>query len=1111
VTLSERLASLGQDQLGALRERFRHERLGLTDFAALFGVQSARSGTPSLAQERLWFMQQLAPDSPFYNLPAGYRIRGPLDVPALRRALDLIVESQPELRTNLIDEAGRPRTVVDPSRTMPLILKDLSGLPEAEREARTREVLAQEESEPFDLARDPLIRGRLLRLAPDDHLLLVTIHHAVSDGWSLLVFIRDLVAAYEPLRAGRPAPLAPLTVQYADFGGWQRRELAGPRYDKRLDYWSSALAGAPSLLGLPTDRPRPAEQTFRGAVHRFQLPSSTVAATRRLADAENVTLFMVTLAAFQALLGRYARTEDVIVGTPDAGRRHDELERVIGFFVNTLVLRADLSGDPPFRYLVRRTRENALAAYDNAEVPFDRLVELVGARRELSHSPLVQVMFQLVTGEERHWRTGGGEPLDIDLVDLPPTVTRFDLEFYLSEQEDGEFEGWICYSTDLFDPDTIAQFVDHYLVLLSAATVDPDSRLSELPWLTAAERNQLLVRWQGVRTPAATEPVSKLIADRARERPDAVAIASGSRSYTYGELDRRADALARWLRGRGTGAGDMVAVFLPRDVDLATAWLGVLRSGAAYVPLDRDYPRERLRYLVESSGTRLVLTDGSPVDDIVPADVLAQPLAAIPEDPGPGDPAGGDPEPGDPDTAPIHDPDPASPAYVIYTSGSTGRPKGVLVPHRGLQNLCSWHIRAFEVGPADRASHTAALGFDAAAWELWPNLVVGASVHLVPDDARLAPEALLNWLDRAGITVSFLPTALAESVLAASEATGTQPGSLRVLLTGGDLLRRGRPASARYRFVNNYGPTENTVVSVWTDVLPGDGHRQPPIGVPVDNTLCYVLDGYGQPVPVGVAGELFVAGPQVALGYLHSADLTEERFVPDPFSTGPDARMYATGDLVRWRADGRLDFLGRIDDQVQVRGYRVEPGEIRSVLAKHDGVRDCAVLAHREGSEVVLSAYVVPAGDPPAETALRRHLRSRLPVYMVPSSFSFVPELPTTTHGKLDRAALLTRAARPSRARPAGSGPLAEEDRPRGPVEQAVADVVAEVLGGARLGRDDDFFGHGGNSLLATQVLARVGERLGARPGLGPFFQAPTISGIADAVTAEQRAEVRQR
>ncbi|MBM7168896.1 amino acid adenylation domain-containing protein [Streptomyces sp. G44] len=1075
-TLSDRLSSLDEDQRRALRERFRTERLDLTDFTALYAAENAAAELPSPAQERLWFMQQLAPKSPFYNLPAGYRIRGRLDLPALRGALEAVMRQQPELRSNLVDRSGTPHVAVHEDRGMPLLLKDLSGMPADERERLTEELMAREESEPFDLAKDPLIRGRLVRLAPEDHLLLVTIHHAVADGWSLLVFIRDLVTAYDAAQEPERGTLAPPTVRYCDFSAWQRRELAGPRLADRLAYWESALQDVPTLLELPTDRPRPAEQTFRGAVHRFRMPQDTLAAVRRLAGEENATLFMITLAAFQAVLGRYARVEDLVVGTPDAGRRHEELERVIGFFVNTLVLRADLSGDPTFRHLIRRARATALSAYENAEVPFDRLVDLVGARRDLSHSPLVQVMFQLVTGEERHWRTTGADPVEFELVDLPPTVTRFDIEFYLSECEDGEFEGWIVYGSDLFDEGTIARFAEHFLELLADGARRPDSRLSELRWLNDAELERVRAWGRGPRTGDATVPVTRLIADRVAEQPDAVAIEGGGRSCTYAELQRRADNLAHWLRESGVCPGDVVAVRLARQVDLAAAWLGVLRCGAAYLPLDPDYPRERQRYILADSRTAVILTDGADVSDLLPPGVLTRPLDEVPAV----DTKGA-----------LPDPDPEAGAYVIYTSGSTGRPKGVLVPHRALQNFCAWHLRAHEIDRTDRASMLAALGFDAAAWELWAHLVAGASVHLVPDDIRLDPDALLAWFDRTEISSAFLPTALAESVLTAGEASGVQPRAMRVLFTGGDRLRRGKPAGAPYRFTNNYGPTENTIISVWTDVTADD--RQPPIGIPVDNTWVYVLDGAGHDVPIGVPGELYLAGPQVAVGYLHRPELTGERFVRDPFDDDPKARMYATGDLVRWRPDGRIDFLGRIDDQVQIRGFRVEPGEIQAVLSEHDEVVDCVVLAHQEHDAVVLSAFVVGPQDESAGPRLRQHLLTTLPAYMVPSSFTFLPELPATDNGKLDREALL------ERSRSAAPAELAPAQRPRGDAEQAVAEIMAEVLGGLRLGRTDDFFSHGGSSLLATRVLARVGERLGVRPSLRTFFEAPTISGIAAA------------
>jgi amino acid adenylation domain-containing protein len=1035
----------------------------------------------SFAQERLWVIDRMEPGSAAYTIPAVLRLSGRLDAAALGRALSQVVRRHEALRTTLEERGGRPVQVVHPAAPVALPVVELSALPDAERAAALRRLAAEEAARPFDLAAGPLLRAALLRLGGEEHVLLLTVHHAVGDAWSTSVLLGDLAAAYGG------AALPDLPVQYADFAAWQRAWLAGDVLDAHRGWWRERLAGAPPALELPTDRPRPAAWSGRGAAHPFALAPELSGALRALARAEGATPFMVLLAAWQVLLGRWSGQEDVVVGTPVAGRTAAETEGLVGLFVNTLALRVDLSGDPAFREVVARVREAALGAYAHQELPFERLVEELGVRRDLARNPVFQVVFAL--------QNTPGLPAEMDGVRLEvegaaTATAKFDLTLAMADSG-GRFEAALEYAADLFDAETAERMAAHFRVLLEGIAADPSRRVSELPLVEPAEA-RMLEAWSGAAVPPADPctPVHERVLARAAEAPDAVAVVLGDTRTTYGELAHRSGELAARLAARGVGPETPVALLAERSPELVAAMLAVLRSGAAYLPIDPSTPDQRIARILADAGVPLVLTQRTLAGrlegfagEVVLLDTSSEHDAA---------PAAG---------ALSHSRtfalshSPSSLAYVVYTSGSTGTPKGVAVTHGGLANLVDWHLDAFGVTAADRATQLAGLGFDAAVWETWPYLAAGAELHLVAgEDVRSSPEALRSLLLDRGITLAFAPTALAEGLLALEWPRDT---ALRALLTGGDALRvRPRPG-APFELVNDYGPTEGTVVATSGVVPPGDGGRPPAIGRPIRGVRALVLDAALRPAPVGVPGELCVGGAGVARGYLGRPELTAAAFVPDPLAGEPGARMYRTGDRARWMPGGELEFLGRLDQQVKVRGFRIEPGEVEAALLAHPSVREAVVVAREAApGDRRLVAYVVGAeGAAPAADALRAHLRARLPEYMLPAAFVALAALPLTAHGKLDRRAL------PEPEVDAGRG---GGDAPRSVTGELLAGIWAELLGGEP-GMNDDFFELGGHSLLAAQVASRVRAVLGVELPLRALFEAPTLAGLAARVAAASR------
>jgi amino acid adenylation domain-containing protein len=1054
-------------------------RAGRTALPPLEPVSRDRPLPLSFSQRRLWLLDQILTDGAAYNIPAAVRLEGDLDAALLSAALSEIVRRHEVLRTTFTTVDGEPVQVVGASRPLPLLVVDLRALARSRREAEAGRLAREEARRRFDLSSGPVIRTLLLTLDDRESLALLTMHHIASDGWSTGVLVRELGALYASLREGRPSPLPEIRVQYADFAAWQQRWLVGEALAAELAHWRWRLAGAP-MLELPTDRPRPSVKSGRGARRRLELPARAAREIEALARAQGATPFMVLLAAFQTLLGRYTGQTDVAVGAPVAGRGHTELEGLIGFFVNTLVLRTDLAGDPSFAEVLGRARGIALEAYAHQDLPFERLVEELAPERSLAHTPLFQVMFAL--------QTAPFEPLALPGLELAPAsvdngTSKLDLALVLRPDRDAWW-GEVEYDTDLFDPPTIDRLAVHFETLLAGTLADPGTRVGDLPLLSAAERHQLLADWND--TAAPREParcVHELFEVQARSRPDAVAVEAGDVCLTYGGLADRSGGLARSLVRLGVGPESVVGLCLERSPELVVGALAVLRAGGAYLPLDPSHPDDRLTLMLADAGPAVVLTQRS-----LAARLSGYPAPLLALD---------DLEPEEPAGAPAVPVEPSGRAYVIYTSGSTGVPKGVEVSHGALMNLVGWHHERFRTTPRDRAAQLSGLSFDAAVWDLWPYLTAGAPVALPREEVRSAPEELRDWLVERQVTISFVPTAMAELLLRLEWPLWA---AFETLLTGGDKLRVRPAAGLPFALVNNYGPTENAVVTVSGRVEPDAAvERAPALGRPLDNVKAYLLGPGLAPAPIGVGGELCAGGPSLARGYLGRPDLTAERFVPDPFGA-PGGRLYRTGDLVRYLPDGTLEFLGRIDQQVKIRGFRIEPGEVEVTLQAHPSVAECAVVARRDlpGGEPRLVAYVVLSRegneDAPARIAeLRRWLVSSLPAYMVPSAFVLLAALPLNANGKVDRHALPT----PERAA------VTEYVAPGSAIEEILAEIWAELLGVDRVGVHDDFFALGGHSLLLVRLLAQVRDTFGVQLGARSVFDAPTLGGLASLVVDE--------
>jgi amino acid adenylation domain-containing protein len=1088
----------------------------------------------SFAQRRLWFIDQIEPGNAAYNMPAALRIEGDLDFDAFERTMTEILRRHEVLRTRFVAADAEPLQRIEPPKSFSVPRIDLRALDGATREEEALRLATWETQAPFDLENGPMLRVRLLLLGGADNALLFTLHHIVSDAWSLEVMVREISALYVAFSKGEASPLPELRLQYADFAAWQRQWLQGEELDTQLAWWKGQLSDVSHVLNLPTDLPRPPVQSFRGGGHLFELSPELSGALRALSRREGMTLFMTVLAAFQALLARYASQEDFCVGTPVAGRNQIETEDLIGFFINTLALRADLRGAGSFRELLRRVREVCLGAFSHQEFPLEKLVEVLHPERDLSRQPLFQVVFALE-------HDMGGEPVELPGLTLTPlenggSTAKFDLTLTVTETGEG-LQGGFDFCSDLFEAPTVARMAAHLETILRAMADDAATGL-DVELLTPAERQQALHEWNDTWTAVDGVPVHLLVeaqADLDPGRPAVIGDGGDGGILTYGDLDRRANQLARRLLALGVGPESVVGVWIERSPDMILAQLAILKAGGAYLPLDVRHPRERVAYMLEDAGVSLVLSTGA-LSESFPPSAFERGVQLVLLDQGTFD--GESPERLDVEVFP------EGLAYVIYTSGSTGRPKGTQLTHAGLANLVRWHRREYAVGPEDRATQVASPAFDAAVWEVWPYLAAGASLHLPSEEVRSAPAALLDWLIERGITLCFLPTPLAESLL----DLPPRPVPLRAMLVGGDRLRRPPRRALPFRLMNHYGPTESTVVSTWAVVPPGGDEEDasPPIGRPLDNLRVHLLDRDLRPVPVGVAGELLVGGIGLARGYLGRPDLTAERFVPDLLG-GAGGRLYRTGDLGRLLADGRIEFLGRADHQVKVRGYRIELGEIEAVLLQHGAVKEAAVLVREDkpGDRRIV-AYVVPTPEskfpwlrqlgpdgkilpfqpiasrrkvrarwshsggevvdtwPKATpTELRAFLEERLPDYMVPGLFvTSLEALPLTPTGKVDRAALPAPTDE-------DAGGTRKYMAPRTVTEELLAGIFSELLGIKRVGIHDNFFELGGHSLLATLASTRIRKLFGVhRLPLRKLFENPTVAEMA-AVIEQERKEQR--
>ena len=1044
----------------------------------------------SFGQQRLWFIQQLDPDSSAYNIPSAVRLTGALNVAALEQTINAAVERHEVLRTIFPAAGGNPVQVIAPARRLTLPLVDLSGSGETEREAGARRLATEEARRPFDLTQGPLLRATLLRLGEGRHALLLTVHHIVFDEWSIGLLIREIKTLYGLAAAGAPLLLPRLPVQYADFAVWQRRWLEqGETLDAELGYWERQLANL-TPLELPSDRPRPPVQTFRGGKQSVALGESLSRRLKALGREEGATLFMTLLAAFKALLYRYTGQYDLVVGTPVANRGRIETEGLIGFFLNTLVMRTDLSGDPSFREILGRVREVALGAYAHQDLPFEKLVEELQPKRDLSRTPLFQILFALRSAPPDASELPG---LALTPLEVERQTSMFDLALFINETEQG-LSAVAEYNSDLFDAATVGRMLEHLRTLAQGAVALPDEPLSRLPVLTEAEESQLLVRWNETdREYPQEQCLQRLFEVQAERTPEAVAVVFEGQHLTYRELNARANQLARRLRSLGVGPDVFVGLCLERSLEMVVAVLGVLKAGGAYVPLNPTYPKDRLSFMLEDTGVAVLLTQQSLLDVLPPRELRVvclddyRGLLAPEREDNLSPRAGAD-----------------NLAYVTYTSGSTGRPKGIAMTQRPLLNLMGWHRRT-EPPDGARTLQFASLSFDVSFQDMFSTWYSGGTLVMIPEAVRQDLNGLPSVLADEAVNRLYIPAVALQQLAEGFCARESFAAPLRKIIAGSEQLQV-TPAVARlFREIagcalhNEYGPSETHVVTALAlDGPPSCWPERPSVGRPIFNTRIYLLDRDFQPVPVGVPGELYIGGVCLARGYLNSPHITAERFVPDLFGE-PGARLYRTGDLSRYLPDGNIEFLGRLDHQVKIRGFRIELGEIESVLGQHPSAEEVVVVAREDapGNKRLVAYVVTRRGGAPTVSELRSFLQQELPDYMIPSAFVFLDALPLNANGKVDRRALPV----PDQSRPELEPAFVP---PRTALEEVLAGFWAEVLGVERVGVDDDFFDLGGHSLLATQVVSRVREFLQAELPLRALFAAPTVASLAERMTREE-------
>ena len=1045
----------------------------------------------SFAQQRLWFLDQLAPGNAFYNVSTALRLTGSLNFTALKQTFNEIVCRHETLRTMFV-MVQQPVQVIAPSLTIPLSLIDIRDF-DQEREIQVRRIATAEAQHPFNLTTGPLLRVKLLQLDEAEYVLLLNLHHIVADGWSIGVLIRELGILYkafvEDKRCLMSTLLPELPIQYADFAQWQREWLQAvgengcSPLQTQLAYWQKQLDGI-SVLNLPTDRLRPAVPTYRGAKQFLELPHSLTQALEALSYQEDVTLFMTMLAAFQTLLYRYTQQEDIVVGSAIANRNRSELEGLIGFFVNSLVLRSDLSGNPTFRELLNRVREVTLGAYSHQDLPFEKLVEELHPERDLSRHPLFQVVFSLQNTPIEALELPG---LKLSLFDFDSKIAKLDLEFHLWRDLE-TLKGQVVYSTDLFDQSTITRMLGHFQILLESIVVNPKQRISDLPLLTEGERQQLLIDWNDTKKAYSNSKCfHQLFEAQVEKSPDAIALVFGNQQISYKELNIRSNQLAHYLQKIGVETEYLVGICVERSSEtlpeaspeMIIAILAILKAGGAYLPLDPSYPQERLNFMLQDAQVSVLLTQEKLFQNFTG---FSNQIISI-----------------DKDWAAITQHSRENPnsyvtlenlAYVIYTSGSTGQPKGVLIEHRGLSNLAADQINIFNLQPSNRILQFASLSFDASIFEIVMALGIGATLYLTNKECLLSGKALLQLLREKAITHVTLPPALL-AVL----PTESLP-ALETIISAGescseDIVKRWWSPSRS--FFNAYGPTEATVWSTVAKIK--SVSEKPPIGRPIANTEIYILDKHLQPVPVGILGELCIAGDGLARGYLNSPELTAKKFISNPFNDKKGARIYKTGDLAQYKADGNIEFLGRIDNQVKIRGFRIELSEIETVISQHNNVEKAIIIAlDNLYNNKHLVAYIV-SKSPQEQTIieLRQFLKEKLPEYMIPKAFVILDSLPLTANGKVDHYAL---KAVDTQSHSIDKAFIA----PRTATESTLAKIWAEVLNVEHIGIHDNFFDLGGNSLLAIRLLDQINKQFERDVPLSYLFLNQTIESLAIAL-----------
>lgn len=1051
--------------------------------------------TLSFGQERLWFLYQMEPANPFYNLNTAARLTGALDIDTLQRSINEIIRRHEILRTRYEIADGQPFGVVASDLKLAIEVTDLRGLPEADCESESSKISAGYFQRPFDLGQGPLIRASVLKLGERNHLLLLSIHHIVFDGWSIGILFRELATLYESYSVRKPSLLSDLHLQYSDFAHWQRERLRGETLSSHLAFWRDHLAGASTVLELPPDHLRPTVQSFRGARQQFRVSGNAAHSIKSLAQQERATLFATLLAAFDVLLYRYSNQDDITVGTPVANRNRVEIENLIGFFVNTVAIRVDLSGNPTFRQLLGRVRETVWDVQTHQEIPLEKVVEEVQPKRELNRAPLFQVMLVLQNAPLPQLKLA-----DVTLVpmEIDNGTAKFDLTLYMRETGQ-ELSACLAYNTDLFESTSIARMIGCFQMLLESIAANPDQDISTLALLTATERRQLLTEYNQTCEEYPRERlIHQLFEAEAEANPDVLALAYEDENLTYGELNRRANRLAHFLKPMGVGPEAPAGICMEPSIETIIGILGIIKAGGSYVPIDPSFPKERAEFILDDVRARVLLIRQTPLDKfsgckaaVIDLDSDWRTIEHCSE------------------ANPCGYVDPGNVVYIVFTSGSTGTPKGVAIEHRQLINYIYAIRQRLQLPiPASYAT-VSSIAADLGNTCVFPSVCFGGSLHIISSDRASDPNALAEYFQQHEIDcLKIVPSHL--SALLTSSRSGQVIPRKRLILGGESstwsLVERVRTFAPDCLIFNHYGPTESTV-GVLTckaeDRLRVESATVP-IGKPIGNMAAYVLDRYLEPTPVGMPGEVYVGGPGLARGYFNRPELAAERFIPNPFSRQPGDRLYRTGDLARFGPSGNIEFLGRVDDQVKIHGFRIELGDIKSALDEHPSVRESLVTVCHTSSTKGVAAYVVFGGDTSVDVPdLRDYLKKRLPQYMVPSTFVRLDTLPRLPNGKIDRNALPAPGE-------AGQEARADYEPPSSPVEEELAVIWARLLGRERIGIRDSFFDLGGHSLLATQLVARIYDVFRASIPLRSIFEKPTLTELATTIEEELIREISQ-